>query len=204
MAQPQPSVTITTVPRLPRKFFARDTVVVARELLGLCLVRVCNDQHLAGLITETEAYVGEDDLACHARAGRTSRTEVMYGPPGHAYIYFNYGLHWLLNIVTERAGYPAAVLIRGLAPVRGIEAMRRHRSGQPDRRLADGPAKLTQALSVNGALNGADLCARPAELYIERAASPPPARIIAAPRVGIDGVPEPWRSVKWNFKLMTG
>lgn len=192
------------MPRLSRKFFARDAVVVARELLGQRLVRVCNDQPLAGLITETEAYVGEDDLACHARAGRTARTEVMYGPPGHAYIYLNYGLHWLLNIVAERAGYPAAVLIRGLAPVRGIEVMRRHRSGQPDRSLADGPGKLTQALSVSVALNGADLCARTAELYIERAASPPPARIIAAPRVGIDGVPEPWRSVRWNFKWLTG
>jgi DNA-3-methyladenine glycosylase len=189
---------------LSRKFYARDTVTVARELLGQRLVRVCNDQRLAGLITETEAYVGETDLACHARAGRTPRTEVMFGPPGHAYIYFNYGLHWMLNVVTERAGFPAAVLIRAIAPVSGLEAMRRHRGHKPDRALADGPGKLTQALRIDGALHGVDLCARDAELFIEHAAPASAMHLLARPRVGIDRVPEPWRSVAWNFKLMFG
>lgn len=200
------------MPRLSRKFYARDTVTVARELLGQRLVRVCNDQRWAGLITETEAYVGETDLACHARAGRTPRTEVMFGPPGHAYVYFNYGLHWMLNVVTERAGFPAAVLIRAITPVSapggGIEAMRRHRGNKPDRRrsdrtLTDGPGKLTQALRVDGAFHGADLCACDAELFIERAPVPKAAHIIAGARVGIKNVPEPWRSVRWNFMLIT-
>ncbi|MGQ0604804.1 MAG: DNA-3-methyladenine glycosylase [Anaerolineales bacterium] len=191
------------VPCLSRKFYARDTVTVARELLGQRLVRVCNDQRLAGLITEAEAYVGETDLACHARAGRTPRTEVMFGPPGHAYVYLNYGLHWMLNVVTERAGFPAAVLIRAIAPVSGIKTMVRHRGGRPDRALSNGPGKLTQALRVDVGFHGADLCACGVELFIERAPAPPATHIIARPRVGIENVPEPWRSVGWNFKLLT-
>src|SRR4030043_497274 len=97
-------------PRLSRAFFARNTVTVARNLLGMRLVRIDNEQQITGLITETEAYCGEEDLACHARFGRTPRNEVMYGPPGHAYVYFTYGIHWLLNIVTEEVGTPGAAL----------------------------------------------------------------------------------------------
>lgn len=187
------------MPRLPRRFFARDTVTVAQELLGQRLVRVVNGQRLAGIIIETEAYVGEEDLACHARAGRTPRTQVMYGPPGHAYIYLNYGLHWMLNIVTERNGFPAAVLIRGIQPTDGIEAMRRWRGHVPDKALANGPGKLAQAFGLNHTFNGADLCARSAELFIE--AAPPATYFFCNPRVGIDGVPEPWRNIEWNFRL---
>jgi DNA-3-methyladenine glycosylase len=188
---------------LTRKFFARDTVTVARELLGQRLVRVCNGQRLVGLITETEAYVGETDLACHARAGRTARTQVMYGPPGHAYVYFNYGMHWMLNVATEREGFPAAVLIRALSPISGIEVMRRRRGGKLDGNLTNGPGKLAQALSIDGELHGADICARRATLFIEAAALTDTHRIAVSPRVGIDRVPEPWRSVAWNFKLQT-
>lgn len=189
------------MPRLPRHFFARDTVTVARELLGQRLVRVLNGQRLAGLITETEAYVGEEDLACHARAGRTPRTQIMYGPPGHAYIYLNYGLHWMLNVVTERNGFPAAVLIRGIRPTHGIEQMQHRRGGQPDKVLANGPGKLAQALGLNRSFNGADLCARHAQLFIEAAS--PVVHILSGPRIGIENVLEPWKSMAWNFKIMT-
>lgn len=193
-------LTIRAVARLSRKFYARPTPQVARELLGQRLVRLGNGQRLAGLITETEAYVGEADLACHARAGRTLRTDVMYGPPGHAYVYFNYGMHWMLNVVTEHTGFPAAVLIRAMQPVEGIDLMRRHRRNPPDRQLANGPGKLAQALAINGTLHGADLCAREAELFIEAAPGLPDSQIILGPRVGIDKVPEPWKSVQWNFR----
>ena len=103
-------------PRLSHDFFARPTLQVARALLGQRLVHLHDGQRLAGLIIETEAYIGEEDLACHARVGRTSRTEVMYTSPGHAYVYFTYGMHWLLNFVTEPEGFPAAVLVRALVP----------------------------------------------------------------------------------------
>lgn len=189
------------MPRLPRAFFARDTLTVARALLGQRLVRVLADgTRLAGLITETEAYVGETDLACHARAGRTARTAVMYGPPGRAYVYFIYGSHWCLNVVTERPGFPAAVLIRALQPVEGVELLRRRRGGRPDHQLTNGPGKLTHALAVAEAFNTADLCARAAHLFIERNPDPPAAEISAGPRVGIDRVPEPWRGRPWNFR----
>lgn len=187
------------MPRLPRRFFERETVTVARELLGQRLVRLVNGQRLAGIITETEAYVGEEDLACHARAGRTPRTQVMYGPPGHAYIYLNYGLHWMLNVVTERNGFPAAVLIRGIQPTHGIEYMRQKRGHPPDKLLANGPGKLAQAFGLNRSFNGVDLCMRGAKLFIE--AAPPAPHFLSRPRVGIKGVPEPWRNIEWNFRL---
>lgn len=189
------------MPRLPCSFFARATVSVARALLGQRLVRVLPDgTRLAGRITETEAYVGESDLACHARAGRTARTAVMYGRPGLAYVYFIYGAHWCLNVVTERADFPAAVLIRALQPLEGLNRIRANRSGRPDAQLADGPGKLTQALGITAAHNGVDLCAREADLVFERAPAPPEAEITAGPRVGLANVPEPWRSRPWNFR----
>jgi DNA-3-methyladenine glycosylase len=192
------------MPRLPRSFFARATLQVARELLGQRLVHLSGGQRLAGLITETEAYIGQTDLACHARFGRTPRSEVMFGAPGHAYVYFTYGLHWMLNVVTEPAGFPAAVLIRALLPVEGEPVMRARRSSRaaraPVHRLADGPAKLAQALGVDRALNGHDLCAGGARLFIERAAAVPPVRVTVGLRVGLNNTPEPWKSRAWNFK----
>src|SRR6266852_3708761 len=106
--------------RLARRFFARPTLQVARELLGQRLVRMSNGVRLAGRITETEAYIGQTDLACHARFGLTPRSQVMFGPPGRAYVYFTYGMHWMLNIVTEAEGSPAAVLIRGIRADDGL------------------------------------------------------------------------------------
>jgi DNA-3-methyladenine glycosylase len=174
---------------------------VARELLGQRLVHVRNGLRLAGLITETEAYLGEKDLASHARFGPTARNAVMYGPPGCAYVYFTYGMHWCLNCVTGREGSAQAVLVRALLPVEGVEAMRRRRGPGREAHLADGPAKLAQALGVDGRLNGHDLCAPGARLFIERAPAPLKTAIIAGPRVGLNHTPEPWRGKRWNFKL---
>jgi DNA-3-methyladenine glycosylase len=180
---------------LPRSFYERSAVPVARELLGARLVRHIDGQRLAGIITETEAYQGEEDLACHARAGLTPRTQVMYGPAGHAYVYFTYGVHWMLNVVTEPEGSPAAVLIRGMHPVEGLDAIQRLRPAG----ATDGPAKLTQALAITGALNGVDLCASGGELWIEPGNPIPDDQVTIGPRVGINNVPEPWRSIPWRF-----
>jgi DNA-3-methyladenine glycosylase len=190
------------MPRLPRSFFARPTRVVARELLGQRLVRLDGGRRQAGLITETEAYIGQTDLACHARFGRTPRSEVMFGPAGYAYIYFTYGLHWMLNIVTEAEGFPAAVLLRGLWPEEGEDEMRARRRQPitPLERLADGPAKLAQALGIDRALNGHDLCARGAVLFVERRPPLPAGAVRRGPRVGLDNTPEPWKSKPWNYR----
>jgi DNA-3-methyladenine glycosylase len=182
---------------LPRSFYDRSTLIVARELLGARLVRILDGIRLAGIIVEAEAYVGEADLGCHARAGRTQRNAVMYGPPGHAYVYFTYGMHWMLNAVTEREGFPAAVLLRAIQPVEGVETIARRRDG----RDTLGPAKLTQALGVERALNGADLTSRSAGLWIEAGEPVAEENVITGPRVGLYTVPEPWKSLPWRFRV---
>ena len=189
--------------RLPRRFYGRSTQTVARELLGQRLVRLYQGRRLSGLITETEAYIGQDDLACHARFGRTPRTAVMFGPPGHAYVYFTYGMHWMLNVITEPAGFPAAVLIRAILPEEGLEVMQtlRPRPARTPARLTDGPAKLAQALAIDKALNGHDLCAPGGELFIERAPVVPEEAVVLGPRIGLNNTPEPWKSVLWNYTV---
>ena len=186
---------------LARPFYEREATLVARDLLGCRLVHHLNGIRLAGIITETEAYQGEADLGCHARAGRTPRTAVMYGPAGHAYIYFTYGMHWCLNAVTLPEGSPAAVLIRAIRPVEGLEAMAANRprlAGTPH--WTDGPAKLTQALALDGRHNGADLV--DGDLLSVEAGEPVrDGDVIAGPRIGLFSVPEPWKSIPWNFKL---
>jgi DNA-3-methyladenine glycosylase len=189
--------------RLARSFFSRPTLTVARELLGQRLVHLHNGIRLAGLITETEAYIGQEDLACHARVGRTPRNAMMFGPSGHAYVYFTYGMHWMLNFVTEAEGFPAAVLIRAIAPAEGIDVMRQRR-GRPDAILTDGPAKLTQALGIDKSLNGHDLCRRDALLFVETAPAVTNARVRRSPRIGLGHTPEPWLSLEWNFKFENG
>jgi DNA-3-methyladenine glycosylase len=187
---------------LKRDFYARPALDVARDLLGCRLVRAFNGARMAGLILETEAYQGEDDLGCHASAGRTPRTSVMYGPPGHAYVYFTYGMHWLLNAVTDGEGTPAAVLIRAIHPVEGETLMagnRPYNAGKSG--WTDGPAKLTQALAVDGELNTVDLCRREGGLWIETGADIPKDEIEQKPRVGLNSVPEPWRSIPWRFVI---
>lgn len=182
---------------LPHSFYDRPTLTVARDLLGCVLVRALDGQRLAGRIVETEAYIGAEDQACHARAGITPRTKIMFGPPGHAYVYFTYGMHWLLNVVTEPEGIGAAVLIRAVEPLDGLETIAAHRAGRPRREWTSGPAKLTRALAIDGALNGVPLSG--GALFIERGAPIPPEDIRTGPRIGIDSAPEPWRSKPWRL-----
>jgi DNA-3-methyladenine glycosylase len=188
---------------LPRSFFERSTLQVARELLGCRLVRIENGSRLAGIILETEAYRGEEDQGCHAKAGKTPRTAIMYGPSGHAYVYFTYGMHWLLNVVTEAEGFPAAGLIRAILPQEGATEMAGHRPSLAyTAHWTDGPAKLTQALGVDGRLNGHDLCDPQGELFIEETGlSYPDGEILFGPRVGLFSVPEPWKSIPWRFRV---
>lgn len=178
-------------------FYQQPTLQVARELLGMRLVRLEAGQRLSGRILETEAYLGEQDLGCHARAGRTSRNAVMYGPAGRAYVYFTYGMHWCLNVVTEREGFPAAVLIRAIQPLEGQECISARRRGGDTL----GPAKLTQALGINGSQNGIDLCTTAAGLWIE-AEERSPQQVLQGPRVGLFTVPEPWKSMPWRFRAV--
>ncbi len=183
--------------RLNRAFFARDTLTVARELLGQRLVRVLDGERLSGRIVEVEAYVGEEDQASHASCGVTRRNAPMYGPPGHAYVYFIYGMHHCLNFVTEREGCPAAVLIRALEPLEGSETMRARRSGRPNVQLTSGPAKLCQALAIDRQFDGADLCAPDALLFVEQDVAVPDEAVATGPRIGVRGdeaaLTAPWR-----------
>ena len=182
--------------RLARDFYARDTLSVARDLLGQRLVRLVHGDKLVGRIVEVEAYVGQDDEACHAWRGRTARNAVMFGPPGHAYVYFVYGMHHCVNAVTEPEGAAAAVLIRALEPLHGLEVMRRHRKGRQGVELTNGPAKLCYALDIDRDLNGTDLVSGQA-LWIERDRAVADARVASGPRIGVRGderaLTVPWR-----------
>jgi len=129
---------------LPRNFYRRQVQTVARELLGKRLVRQIGNLKAAGYIIEAEAYDGEQDQACHARVGKTRRNEMMYGEAGRAYVYFTYGKHWMLNCVSADDGYPAAVLIRAIHPVEGLDIMSKNRAGVSESQWSNGPAKLTQ------------------------------------------------------------
>ncbi|MBS0376955.1 MAG: DNA-3-methyladenine glycosylase [Proteobacteria bacterium] len=170
--------------KLPRSFYLEDTRTVARALLGMHLVHRYRGRRLSGRIVETEAYLGPHDLAAHSARGRTPRTEVMFGPAGHAYVYFIYGFWDCLNVVTRPAGTPQAVLLRALEPLDGLDAR------------TCGPGLLTRALHVGRRLNGIDLTGD--TLWIERPAPPAPrVRVRRTPRIGIDyagaWVAKPWR-----------
>lgn len=179
--------------RLTRKFYERDPATLARALLGQVLVRVLDDgRRLAGRIVETEAYLGEIDRAAHSFGGRrTPRNAAMWGPAGHAYVYFVYGLHHCMNVVAEGPDRPTAVLIRALEPLEGLDAMRAHRARKRpgaqlrDTDLCSGPAKLAQALQLDRALDGTDLVAG-AALFLERGIRVPPDQVVVTPRVGVD------------------
>ncbi|MCE9589536.1 MAG: DNA-3-methyladenine glycosylase [Planctomycetes bacterium] len=189
--------------RLTREFFRRDPVAVARALLGQRLVRVLHGQRLAGLIVETEAYLGIPDKAAHTYNGRrTPRNASMWGDGGHAYVYFTYGLHHCCNVVCGRAEEPVAVLLRALEPTEGLDVMRRHRKAHmPDTNLCSGPAKLAQALAIDRKLDGADLVAGDT-LFLERTRSRCVAasRIVASPRIGVDYAGE-WAARPLRFHL---
>jgi len=190
--------------KLPRSFYNRPTLDVARDLIGKVLVHVRRGVRTSGVIVEVEAYIGESDPACHAAPGPTRRNEPLYGAPGHAYVYLNYGIHCLVNVVTEAQGSPAAVLLRALTPLEGLEVMRRRRArvmkgrrklsaaALRDDELCRGPGNLTMAMGITLAENRVDL--NGGRLFIEdRGIRVRP--IAWGPRVGIRvGVDRPWRA----------
>ena len=183
----------TSMMSLTRAFYGRDTVKVAKELLGKILVRRIGAILLEGIIVETEAYRGYDDPASHAYRGLTRRNEVMFGEPGHAYVYFTYGMHYCLNVTTEPVGQAGAVLIRAVQPVKGIAEMKRRRMTEHIKDLSSGPAKLTQAFAVTKALNGHDLISGK-KLYIAEPSHPEPLKVRIGTRIGIRaGGKKPWR-----------
>jgi DNA-3-methyladenine glycosylase len=211
-----------TSSRLPRGFYDRLTCQVARDLLGKRLVRILDTsfstppvstkdlsastsqqlyQRLSGFIVDVEAYSGSDDAASHAYRGRTERNASMFGHPGHAYVYFIYGMHWMFNVVAHRRA-PGAILVRALVPDEGVEWMRRHRGGAPDENLTSGPARLAQALAIDAALDGADLCTD-SRIAIEAGPPIPDEWVARGPRVGVSGDDlartRPWRF--WVTKL---
>ena len=166
---------------VPASFFARDTTVVARDLLDKVLVREIDGAVRWGRLVEVEAYLGPVDLAAHSKGGRrTARTEVMFGAPGHAYVYFTYGMHWCLNFVTREQGVPQAVLVRALEPGPGVG-----RCG--------GPGLTTRALGIDGALNGAPL--QPPDLYVLDDGAPK-RRVFVTPRIGVQG------TGRWEKRLL--
>lgn len=195
---------------LPRDFYERPTLVVARELIGKLLVHETAAGLTSGIIVETEAYIGESDPACHAAPGPTARNAPLYGPPGLAYVYLNYGIHYLVNAVTEGEGWPAAVLIRALEPFEGENLMRRrraHGTGKPrdyfeSAALCRGPGNLTRALGISLKQNLRDLTA--SDLRIEDAGLP--ARELEwSPRIGISvGVDRPWRCYDAGSEAVSG
>ena len=165
---------------MDEEFYSRDATAVARDCLGKILAH----GNTAGRIVETEAYLGPTDLAAHASRGITDRTKVLFGPPGHAYVYFIYGMHECLNFVSEPAGRAGCVLIRALEPLSGIETMfRRRPKARRVEDLASGPAKLTQALAITRKLNGSSLIEGP--ITVRRPADEPPIEIAVTPRIGI-------------------
>ena len=199
--------------KIQTEFYNRDALIVAKELLGMTLVHEVNGRRLAARIVETEAYMGITDKAAHSYGGkRTPRVEVMYGAPGHAYIYLIYGLHHCLNVVTGEDGDPQAVLIRALEPLEGLEEMTWHRFNKPLEKLsksqlkslANGPGKLCHALAINRSLNGEDL--RGNQLFIEEPnelgadQQHEPFEIHETKRIGIDYAEEA-RDFLWRFYI---
>ena len=189
---------------LPREFYDRPTLDVARNLLGKVLVHRRNGVTTSGAIVEVEAYIGESDPACHAAPGRTRRNAPLYGPPGFSYVYLNYGIHHLVNVVTEGEDAPAAVLIRALEPISGVATMRRRRSramkgrrqtsaaALADDALCRGPGNLTMAMGITLEQNWLDLCG--SQLFIVDGGVVPSA-VEWGPRIGIRvGVEHPWRA----------
>jgi DNA-3-methyladenine glycosylase len=188
------------MPRLNPAFYRDDTLQVARALLGKRLVRVIDGRRLSGRIVEGEAYIGEADRASHAAHGRTTRNEVMYGPAGRAYVYFIYGMYWCLNIVTEEAGFPAAVLIRALEPLEGVDLMRARRPGRRDHELTNGPGKLCAAMGIDRCLNGVDLMSSE-ELFLEDDMPVDQERIVWSPRIGLNGKLGQAAVIPWRVYL---
>jgi DNA-3-methyladenine glycosylase len=195
---------------LPRDFYARPTLDVARALIGKVLVHESSGGIASGVIVETEAYIGESDPACHAAPGPTARNAPLYGPPGIAYVYLNYGIHYLVNAVTEAEGWPAAVLIRALEPLEGESLMRRRRARGTGRsarefsasELCRGPGNLTRALGIDLRHNLSDLTASPLRIEDRRL----PAREVQwTRRIGINvGMESEWRCIALGSSAVSG
>jgi DNA-3-methyladenine glycosylase len=169
---------------LPRDFYERETEIVAREMLGTVLECETDDGLASGIIVETEAYLGEHDLACHAAAGRTARTEPLYGPPGTSYVYFIYGMYWCFNAVTREEGLPSAVLVRALEPLDGIALMHKRRPRMKNvADLTNGPGKLCAALGIDGSMSGKSLQQKP--LRIREGEPVPDEKVEVTTRIGI-------------------
>jgi len=180
---------------LPASFYDRPTELVARELLGAILEHRSDDGVASGRIVETEAYLGPDDPACHAVVGRTERTWHLHGPPGVAYVYFIYGVHWCFNAVTREEGHGSAVLVRALEPLTGLELMRQRRAGaRRDVDLTNGPGKLCQALGIDGALDGTRLDRGPLRLMAGERVDH--AQVEVTPRIGIT------RAAEWPLRWL--
>jgi DNA-3-methyladenine glycosylase len=189
---------------LRASFYERPTLDVARDLIGKVLVHTVRGRRTSGVIVETEAYIGESDPACHAAPGPTKRNAPLYGPPGHAYVYLNYGIHYLINAITEPDGFPAAVLIRALEPLEGVGTMRRRR-GRADVSESDlcrGPGNLTVALDITIKQNFADLTS--GALRIEDRGLPR-RPVIWSPRIGIRvGTEHHWRCIAADSAAVSG
>lgn len=183
--------------KLPRSFYEQPTIEVARQLLGKYLVRKHPDGTTVGRIVETEAYIGPQDKACHASRGRTPRTEIMFGRAGHAYVYMIYGFHYMLNIVTEAADFPAAVLIRAVEPLEGLPLMQSRRQTERLHSLASGPGKLCRAFAIDRTLNGNDVCGK--VLYLDDHGEPAP-KVVTTPRIGVDYAGK-WKHKPWRFLI---
>ena len=169
---------------LPRAFYERETEIVACEMLGTVLECETDGGHASGIIVETEAYLGEHDLACHAAAGRTARTEALYGPPGTSYVYFIYGMYWCFNAVTRTEGLPSAVLVRALEPLSGTALMHKRRPGiRNEVDLTNGPGKLCTALGIVGSMSGKSLQRKP--LVIREGKPVPDEKVEVTTRIGI-------------------
>lgn len=187
-----PAAMIITPIKLTRDFYTRSTLQVANDLIGKYLVYKKGKNILSVRLVEVEAYIGEDDPACHAAVGKTRRNEIMYGIGGFSYIYFIYGMYYCLNVVTERENFPAAVLIRGAEPVDGLEIMKRQYGGTANSRMTNGPGKLCKALGLTRKENGLDLTG--SILYLEDRGYKPN-RIDKSERIGI----QRGRDKKWRF-----
>lgn len=185
-------------------FFAQNCRIVAQNLLGKTLVHQIRGERLAAKIVEVEAYCDfhEPDLACHGSRnhGRpTKRTEVMFGEAGHIYVYLNYGIHWLFNVVTGEINSASAVLIRAVEPVSGLGTMGRNRNNQPQKNWTNGPGKLTKAMEINQSHNKQNLCRPDSVIWIEGNISVPVDQICCGPRIGLGKTPEPWKSMPWRY-----
>ena len=184
---------------LDRDFYLRDVHAVARDLLGKRLVSTIHGQRVAGIIYEGEAYNGEQDLACHAKSGKTLRNATMYENGGYAYVYFTYGMDWMLNCVAGLVDYPAAVLIRAIQPVEGIDIIRAIRSPINEKNWCNGPAKLTKSLGITGKHDRIDLCDPRSPVKIEFGIRIADNKVSNTTRIGIDNTPEPWKSKPWRY-----